>query len=258
MQAIWQDAYVNLLQQRIVLQEFKRLGKERGAKIPNDLVDGEVQRFIDDPRRFGGDRVLFNKWLEGNGMTRQKFWQQTRDSIAYREMVGTFVKTPIISPHKVELYYQDHQTEFKVPERVKFRWIVMDKKSDDTNNAVRKRMEEVLILLKAGGDFSELAKSYLDRDIPQRENDWTELPSLNENYRAAMARCKPGENTEVIESSSTYIILHLDEREPTHVAALTELRDTIADKLAAAEINQRREAWIKRLRSRIRVEEAPQ
>jgi len=259
-QSIWEDAYSNLVQQRVVLQEFKRLSKEKGAKIPNDVVDQGVQRFIDDPRRFGGDRVLFDKWLLANGMTRQKFWEQTRDSIIYNEMLATFVKSPIISPHKVELYYQEHQDEFKVPERVKFRWIAIDKQPDDTNGVTRKRMEEVLTLLKSGSDFAELASSY--RDLPgfrrQRDNEWTEVPSLNENFRNEIAKCKPGDNTEVIESSSGYMILHLDERDPGHVAPLPDLRDAIADKLAAMEINQKRQAWITRLRSKIRVEDAAQ
>ena len=46
----------------MILQEFKRLSKDKGAKIPESDVDEQVQNVIRD--KYGGDRVRFDKELE--------------------------------------------------------------------------------------------------------------------------------------------------------------------------------------------------
>ena len=252
-QVLWNSTYQEMLRQKVVLAEYNRLEKEKGAKIPDNIVDDYVQKLIRQDPRFGGDRVRFDKWLQANGITRARFRSDARDSIIQQEMQREFVKQPIISPHQIETYYQEHQDEYTLAERVKFRWIAMDKHADDTNGTTRKKMEEVLVLAKGGSDFGDLAKEWSERLQPN--TDWLEMTKVNEAFRGDLEKIKPGEVTGVIERADSYFILRLDDREAGHVTPLSEVRNSIAVQLKDEEWNRRADAWIKKLRAKTLVQE---
>jgi parvulin-like peptidyl-prolyl isomerase len=252
-QVLWNGTYQGMLRQKVVLQDYKRLEKDKGAKIPDNIVEDEVQRMIREDPRFGGDRVRFDKWLQANGITRARFRSDVRDSIIEAEMQREFVKRPIISPQKIENYYQAHQDKYTVSERMKFRWIAMQKHADDTNGAAQKKMDEVLILARSGTDFGELAKEWSER--PQRDPDWLETGKVLEAYRGELQKIKPGECTGVVELADWLFIFRLDDREAAHVTPLTEVRNGIAAQLKDDEWNHRAEAWISRLRGKTLVQE---
>lgn len=249
--ALRQDAFQSLIDRQVVLQEFKRLEKDKGAKIPDSWVDEQVQDVIRD--KYGGDRVRFDKELEASGLTREQFRERQRDDIIYESMEREFVPPAIISPLKVETYYRQHQDQFTVAARIKFRWIRMDKSDDDTNGVTHRRMDEILSQIKDGADFDDLAKTYSSG--PQHDtNDWLEIPKLNDAFRDQVEKLKPGECTGVIETTQTFLVLRVDALDPIHVTPLSEVRDEITKNLAAQEQNRRGEAWIKRLKAKTYVQ----
>ncbi len=249
--ALRQDAFQSLIDRQVVLQQFKRLEKDKGAKIPDSYIDDQVQSIIRD--KYGGDRVRFDKELEASGLTREQFRQRQRDDIIYQIMRSEFVPQPIISPLKVETYYRQHQEQFSVAARVKFRWIRMDKTEDDTNGVTRRKLGEVLSQIKDGADFEDLAKTYSSG--PQHDtNDWLEIPKLNDAFRDEVAKLKPGQCTGIIETSQNYMILRVDDLQPAHVTPLNEVRDEITRNLTAQEQNRRGEAWIRRLKAKTFVQ----
>lgn len=250
-ETLWNQYYTNLLQERVVIQDFNKLEKDKHATIPDSYVDSKVEQRIQE--RFSGDRVRFDKWLQANGMTRQDFRNQIRDEIIVQSMRSEFIKEPLVSPHKVELYYEEHQDKYLVPETIKFRWIAMDKPPGETNGATRKVMENVLSLAQKGSDFNDLAATYSQR--PQRDSDWLETDKVNDDYRAQLDKIKPGDCTDIIETSDSFFILHLDARQAKHVTPLSDVRDDIANRLKAEELNRRFDAWINKLRAKILVEE---
>ncbi len=157
--ALRQNEFNSQIDDRVILQDFKRLEKEKGAKIPDTFVDEQVQSIIRDDPRFGGDRVRFDKYLEAQGMTREQFREEQRDRIIIGFMRETFVSEPIISPLKIETYYRQHQDQYTIPARVKCRWICMNQSADDTNGVTREKMKEILSQIKDGADFGDLARN---------------------------------------------------------------------------------------------------
>jgi parvulin-like peptidyl-prolyl isomerase len=246
-----QEAFQSLINRQVVLQEFKRLAKDKGAKIPDSDVDAQIQGIIRD--KYGGDRIRFDKELQALGITREQFRERQRDDFIYEVMWRQFVPEPIISPLKVRNYYRDHQDQFMVPTRVKFRWIRIDKSDADTNNATQKRMEEILSQVKDGADFEDLAKTYSTG--PQHDtNDWLEIPKLNDAFKDQINKLKPGQCTGVIETSQNFMILRVDALDPAHVTPLNDVRAEIGRTLVAQEQNRRADAWIKRLKAKTLVQ----
>jgi peptidyl-prolyl cis-trans isomerase SurA len=158
-----------LRNQRMILHEFKTAG----YTLPESVVDELVQDQIKSPR-YHGDRATFDKTLQQEGITREKFRQQLREQFIVTQMrrINLSPEKIIISPHKLETYYLAHREDFKEEEAVKLRVIVL-KASEDTNApAPAKLAEEILAQLNAGASFEQMATLYSQGSQRSRGGDW--------------------------------------------------------------------------------------
>jgi peptidyl-prolyl cis-trans isomerase SurA len=243
-----EEAYESLVVRALVLQEYKSLEK-KGAKVPESFIDERVRQ------RIAGDRVQFARDLEREGRSFEQFRSELHDDIVFEAMKSQFVPDPIISPNKIEAFYQKHPERYRIEERVKVRTIYLTKSDGDGGPSVRGRMDNFSSLLKSGTDFKELEKSYSDvriRDEPI-EPQWREISSLDETIRGEIAKLKPGECSGVIEMPDRFVILRLEERDPGHALPLDEVRDSIEEDLKGQERNRGLDDWIHRLEAKILV-----
>ncbi|MDB6063824.1 MAG: surA [Pedosphaera sp.] len=242
-------AFRSIVSQQLVLHEFKTYEKQ-GASIPESMIDEIVQDRIRE--RYAGDRAQFDKQLQARGMTREQFRTQIREEIIYSELRNKFVPDPIISPHKVEVYYKDHQSDFKLEDRVKMRTIFLSKPADDTAGDTRKRMDDILALVKGGAVFSEVATSYSEglRGKSAGPLEWVEVSGVNKALVDDLNKLKPGEYSGIIETSGALFLVFLEERDVAHVKPLSETRDEIEKILKSQESNRLYESWIKRLKAK--------
>ena len=155
-----------LLQRQLVLRDFAQTGHD----LPESLVDEIVQDEI--RRRFGGDRVKLAKTLQSEGLTLEKFRQRVRDQFVVEALRAQHVtRNVIISPHKIERYYQDNRDKFHVKDRVKLRMIVLTKAAGDPERT-RRLMEEIVAKVKEGATFAEMASVYSQGSQRSQGGDW--------------------------------------------------------------------------------------
>lgn len=244
------DVLENRVDEKMILHEFATAG----FKIPESIIEGYVQDRIHE--MFHDDRVEMTKKLQHDGMTYEDFKQQLHDNFIIQVMSQKFVPEPIISPLKVENYYQEHKTNYQVEDELKMRIIVLNKSTEDTNGAVRKRMDEIVSQVKDGAAFSDLAKSYSEGSQRSEggETGWQELSKLNKVLADPANKLKPGEYSGVIESPEAYFLVLLEERRPARIRPLIELRAEIEQILLVQEKNRLRIRWINRLKRKTFIE----
>jgi parvulin-like peptidyl-prolyl isomerase len=245
------DVLKSLIDEKMILHEFS----SAGFKIPESIIDDYVQDRIRD--RFHDDRVEMMKRLEHNGLTYEDYKQQLHDEFIVMLMEQRFLPEPIISPLKVETFYTAHKSDYKVEDQIKMRLIVLNRTPDDTNGAVRRRMEEILQQVKDGAAFSDLAKSYSEGSQRRDggETGWQELSTLNKVLVEATKNLKPGEYSGVIESPEAYFLVLLEERQAARIKPLIDVRGDIEKILAVQERKHLYERWIARLRRKTFVAE---
>jgi len=246
---VWGNVETNMINTKMILHEFE----SAGFKIPENIIEEYVQDEIQD--RWHGDRVEMLKALELDGLTYEDLKQQLHDEFVVKIMRHKFVPEPIISPLKVENFYKEHLDDFKVKEEAKLRLIVLNKQSDDTNGVVHRRMAEILLQVKDGASFGELAKSYSEGSgrSESGETGWQELSSFDPVIVEAVNKLKPGEYSGVIESSGACFLVLLEERRAARVRPLSEMRSDIEKILIGQEGNRLAERWIARLRRKTYV-----
>lgn len=237
-------AVVNdLIDRQLVLQEFK---KNKFA-IPDYAVDDHVNTIIRE--QFKGDRQAFIRTLQAQGYTLQRFRKSETDKMIVQAMRARAVKgEPVLSPSKVENYYNEHRAEYTTPEQVKLRMIVLRKDNPDA----KKVCDEIREKVKTGGDFAKLAQMYSEDSSKDNGGDWgwIDRPTLNETLSKPAFALKPGQVSKVLEMGTNYYLLFVEARKQAETKPLDTVRDETEKKVIQHERQAAQEKWIKNLRDK--------
>ncbi len=140
---------------------------------------------------------------------------------------------PQVSESEISAYYNGHQDQFKVPEEVKTRHILITvAKGADANAdaAAKAKAQDILKQVQSGGNFAELAKKYTDD--PGSKDQGGELPmmptsNLDPAYAKAAMSLKPGQTSGLVRSQFGYHIILLEAKDAAHTKPLSEVHDSI-------------------------------
>lgn len=237
------DGLETLIENQLILHEF--------TTKYNPLPDSTVEEWVDDRiKQQFGDRITCIRSLQAQGMTFEKWRQEVRDRIIVEQLrLQKFSQDKIIiSPYKIETYYKLHQDEFKVGDQVKLQMIVINKISPD-DTAARQKADQILVDLKNGSSFEQLASLY-SQDSAQKGSEWNETSVLRKELADAVDTLKPGDTSGVIETSDECYILKLQDRLAAHVQPLNDVRKTIEATLRTQVQQDQQKRWIDSLKKK--------
>ncbi len=150
---------------------------------------------------------------------------------------------PKVTAEELQSYYNAHQDQFRVPESVTVRHILIrtpaagpDGKVDPKVVAeARAKAEDILKQLKAGADFATLAKKY-SQDPASAPNGGMLGPvtrgrTVPEFEKAAFSTPK-GQTSGIIQTDYGFHILHVDDKTEAHMKTLAEAKPEIEPILA--------------------------
>ncbi|MGH9537274.1 MAG: peptidyl-prolyl cis-trans isomerase [Terriglobales bacterium] len=162
-------------------------------------------------------------------------------------------ETPV-SREDLQAYYDQHRDDYRVPEQVNVSHILIktplpgpDGKVDPKGvEEARKKAEDVLKQLKAGGNFADLAKKYSE-DPGSGKNGgslgWIGRGRTVPEFEKVAFSLAKGATSDLVQSSYGFHIIRLDDKQPAHVKTLDEVKDQIEEsikqqKAAQAAANQ--------------------
>jgi peptidyl-prolyl cis-trans isomerase SurA len=239
------DNLKTLMERQLILHEYKTAGYNLPEKVIDDVVQAEV--------RSQEDRMVFIKTLEARGTTLERYRQRLRDNIIERAMREKNVSSVvIISPHKVETYYQEHLESYKLPDRVKLRLIVLNKSSDPDAPRAKELADEILGKINAGASFVDMATLYSDDKLHQQGGDrgWVQKGELRVELDTAAFSLKPGQRSGVIETPEACYLTQVDGLEKAHYSPLSEVRGQIEKDLQDRERTRLQQQWLEKLRKK--------
>lgn len=148
------DALEQLIDRQLVLHDFKTLG----GVIQESYIDDVIKDRI---REQFGDRVTWIKSLQAQGITTETYRQRQRDFIIGRMMDRRNISEAlIVSPAKIERFYQTNMVRFKLGDQVKLRVIRLNRASGATPEDVARLTATIKKKVDDGAPFSEMASVY--------------------------------------------------------------------------------------------------
>ena len=157
-----------------------------------------------------------------------------------------------VSDEDVQAYYNEHKQEFTTPEVVKARHILnkfpdnaTDEQKTETRTESEKLLEEVKAAVAEGKAFADLAKAHSEdtgsaaqggalrgRNPNLPPGDYFARGDMVAPFeKAGFDELKPGEVSDLVETTYGYHIIKLEEKRPEEVMSFEQAKREIKDKL---------------------------
>ena len=206
----WTDALEHLIERQLILDDFK----DSGLVFPEKYIDEQINDII---RNRYGDRVKLGQTLQAEGLTFAGFRQRQRDSLIIDVMQRRNVReNVIISPAKIEHYYQTNFASYKLDDQIKLRSIVLDCSLGGSADDTRQLALEIHRKINDGADFAEMAAI---NSIPPSRNGgdlgWLQRSKMSKSFGDIADTLAPGKCSSVFsearESDQVYWIYFYDD-----------------------------------------------
>jgi peptidyl-prolyl cis-trans isomerase SurA len=224
---------------------------ELGIRVTPAQVDAAIERIKQNNNWTQED--LTSK-LKEEGAEYEKFRERIRKQLERMRLINEEVQSKIvIREEELKEYYETHESEFMKLAEVHLAAIILVPK--DPNNtaereAVLQRAQDIVARIRAGEDFSALARQFSQGPGAQEGGDMGSfrLSVLDPQLKQTLERMSPGEVTDPILKDGTVHIIKLLERQKGELQTFEEVRDSLYDRFYQEEVNKRYSVWIQELR----------
>jgi peptidyl-prolyl cis-trans isomerase D len=144
---------------------------------------------------------------------------------------------------EVQAYYDAHLDDYAKPEEVRARHILFKLGPDATDAQkaeARKKAEDVLAKVKAGGDFAELAKQHSEDSTAAAGGDLGLFGRgvMTPAFETAAFALEPGQTSEIVETPFGLHLIRLEEKLPERQEPLDAVKASIIDMLKTQQARQ--------------------
>jgi len=192
-----------------------------------------------------------------------------RETSLAQALVEREIASKIVAEEDLRAYYKEHAGDFKEPETLSARHILVtprtdsrinNSRSDDaqTPEQARAKIERLQKELAQGADFGELARAWSEDVTASQSGALGEFTSgrMVKPFEDAALALEPGQVSDVVETVYGYHLIQLLERRPERVPAYEDVRDRIQALLRrekSGEFNPRVQQYVQELQGRTPV-----
>ena len=229
----YEDAIENMVVEGIIVTpaEAETEYRQRNQKIKVDYIGIS-------PAKVTADLKPTPEEINGYFAKNKGFFNvpETRDLQLIVADQAKVAETIQITDAQVLGYYNTHKDEYRTPERVHARHILLSiaNKPKDEVPKIQAQAEALLKQIKGGGDFAELAKkNSQDPGSAQKGGDlgWVSRGQMVKNFEDSVFTLKPNEISNVVTTEYGFHIIQVLEKQPAHLQTLDEVKPAIINAL---------------------------
>jgi len=219
-----------------------------GAKLSEEELWGEFGRknekvnleYIEiDPGKITADYVVSDKETK-------KYYDEQKENFRLPEKIKAdyikfspkkFKERIAITTEEIETYYKDYSGDFWEPKKIHARHILIkaDSGDKDMEEGAKKKAEEVLLKVKSGSSFEEMAKKYSqDQANAQQGGDlgFFSRGQMVKPFEEEAFNLKPGEVSGVVQTKFGFHIIRVEEIKDEGTKPLEDVKAEIQEILA--------------------------
>lgn len=228
-----------VIEQRLILQEARRLGAE--------ATDQQLNRAIADIKGNFPSPAEFELALAQRGLTEQALRDRLRTNLTVQNLAAK-VSRATVSDAEIVKQFEASRATYDRPEQVRVAHILVE--SGDAGRFIQAR-------LNRGEKFEDLARQ-LSKDPGSKEQGGDlgfvgKGQLVQEFEQAAFALQRPGEVSPVVKTQYGYHIIKLIERRAAQPATLEQVRDEIRRELLSRKQEADFQAWVKQLKAKAKI-----
>ena len=197
----------------------------------------------------------------GMDVPADKLRQLIKDNMMVDKIIEERVLSKIvITDQEVENLYNARRNDFKTPEQINARHILIKVNhfdSQEKKDESRKKIESILVEAKEGKeDFGELAKKHSEGPSSSKGGNlgYFGRGKMVPSFEKAAFALKVGEISDVVETQFGYHIIKVEDKKEAKVREFAEIKDLIKENLKREQSNQKIKAWVTELRGKATIE----
>jgi len=245
--ATLQDSVIqDLIDRVLIIKEFR---KDEKKHIPDSYVENAIAERLSE--QFDNDRSKFLAYLRGRGTTIREFHREVEEDIIFGYMRSQQRKSEtIVSPVRIETFYNENKDQFYREDEVHLRLIQLTRNEGDTDESLREQANQIMARFKAGQKFEDLAKEYSKDARRSKGGDWGKLKrsDFRKEFSDVAFNLKAGEASDPLMLPEGCFILFAEERKFAGIQPIDEVRDQIERELIRQMSRAGQERWLERLR----------
>jgi peptidyl-prolyl cis-trans isomerase SurA len=246
LEALQDDAIQNLIDRVLIIKDFEKDDKKH---VPVNFVDDQIADQLTE--QFDNDRSKFLAYLRARGTTMRDYRKEVEEDIIYNYMMHQQHKSQsIVSPVRIEQFYKENKDRFYQDDSVHLRLIQLARGPTETDGALRGKADAILLRLRSGEKFEDLAKEYSADSRRAKGGDWgwQKRSDLKPEFSEPLFAVKKGECSEPVMTPEGCFLLYADDRKYAGIQPLDEVRDQIERILVQQMGRQSSDRWLERLR----------
>ncbi len=201
--------------------------------------------------------MVISKMARDQGYTKRPEVMEQLDMLTNDFLMTEYIKKEVIgkidvSAEDIDAYYKTHQEEFRTPEMVKARHILVkvDKTApEEAKKAAKEKAEGLLKRLKGGEDFAKIAAEFSDDPGSKAKGGdlgFFAKGRMVPEFEKAAFSLKPGELSDVVETPFGFHIIKVDEKKESTLEPLDKVKDKIREKISADRRKAKIEEFVKK------------
>lgn len=243
---LYDDAIQELIDRVLIIKEFR---KDEKRHIPMSFIDNAIADEL--AGRFEGDRSKFLAYLRSQGKTMQDYRRDKEEEIIYHYMQGQQRRSQsIVSPVKIETFYNENKDRFYQEDRVHLRLIQLSPTEGESEDMLLAQANRVLERVRNGEKFEDLAREYSRDARRSRGGDWGWLQrsDFRQEFSEVAFKLEKGQASDPLVLPEGVFILYAEDRKYAGIQPIDEVRDLIERMLLQQMARESHDRWLERLR----------
>ncbi|MFB7157583.1 peptidylprolyl isomerase [Lysinibacillus sp. NPDC056232] len=215
--------------------------KKEDISVSDDAIQEEYKELAES---YGGEESL-QEALKANGLTEQS----VKDNIRMYQLTKNVIAASIdISDEEVAQYFEDNKDNYGQKEQIVASHILLEDEAT---------AKDVLAKVKAGEDFSELAKTYsIDSSTNEAggEIGYISRGQMDEKFEEAAFGLEKGSVSDIVQTSDGYHIIKVTEKVPAEEAVFEDIKDEVYATVLEERINDEYTSWLAEKQEQYKIE----
>jgi len=242
-----------LINVELLYQEAQMQGPKVSDEAINEQLGTVKSRFPSEDE--------FKSSLTKMNLTEADLITQIKRALTVQQFIDKkFVQKVTVSDKETRAYYDANQAAFKQPEQVKASHILIKvgpQADEPQKAAARKKIEEIQQKVQKGEDFAALAKEFSEGPSSAKDGDlgYFRKGQMMKPFEDAAFALKPGEVSDIVETSFGYHLIKLADKKPESTIAYEDIKDRIQAYLKQKKVSEQVELYVADLRGKAKVEQ---
>ena len=245
------EALNQLILRRLQIQ----LAQRRGLRISSQEIDLLLAQIARENGLFSENALKDS--LKKEGLTLSQYREDIKKQLMILKLAGREVKSGIlISEEEIRLTYQDNLDEYRLPDKVHLRQILLPLPSPSSREQLFEKARSIRSQFLDGKSFDSLAREHSQGPNAGSGGDlgMIEVNQLMPKVAQALSKLNPGEITEPIETLTGIQLFWVESIQKDKHRPLAKVKESIHEALFQAQATERYLSWAREIRNQSHVE----